>query len=155
MPMRLPTKARYGMRAMLDLALHYEEDKPVLMRDIAARQGLPEKYLEQVLIPLRHARLVRSVRGAGGGYLLTRDPAQITLLEIVEASIGELTMVDCTGDPGYCERGERCATQVVWKELTQAIRDSLMNRTLAGLVDIETGLKSGKSLAPHEAGGKK
>jgi Rrf2 family protein len=135
---------------MLDLALHYEENEPVLMRDIAARQGLSEKYLEQVLIPLRHAHLVRGVRGAGGGYMLTRDPAEIVLLEIVEASIGELTMVDCTGDPGYCERGDGCAAQVVWRELTQAIRDSLRNRTLADLVEIEMGLEPRGTMAPRD-----
>ena len=142
--MRLPTKARYGMRAMLDLALNYGENETVLMRDIAARQGLTTKYLEQVLIPLRNANLVRSVRGARGGYMLAREPSRITLLEIVEASIGDLTLVDCTEDPDFCEKGDRCATQVVWRELTQAIRGSLGEKTLADLMGIEKGLHSAK-----------
>jgi Rrf2 family protein len=131
------------MRALLDLALNYREDEPVLMRDIAARQDLPEKYLEQILIPLRNAGLVRSVRGAKGGYMLARSSSEITLLEIVEACIGDLTMVDCTENPGYCSRVDSCATFVVWKELTEAIRGSLENKTLAGLVDIQKGLASG------------
>jgi len=137
---RLPTKARYGMRAMLDLAVNYGGNEPVLMRDIASRQDLPEKYLEQVLIPLRNTGLVRSVRGARGGYMLARDPSEITLLEIVEACIGDVTMVDCTEDPGYCSRVDNCATSVVWKELTEAIRGSLESKTLADLVDIQKGL---------------
>ncbi len=145
--MRLPTKARYGMRAMLDLALNYGENVPVLMRDIAARQDLPERYLEQVLIPLRHAHLVRSARGARGGYMLTRDPAEITLLEIVEACIGDVTMVDCTEDPGYCDRAGACATFVIWKELTDVIRGTLAGRTLADLVDIARGLRREKAAA--------
>lgn len=145
--MRLPTKARYGMRAMLDLALNGGEREPVLMREIAARQGLPEKYLEQVLIPLRNAGLVRGVRGAGGGYRLARSPLEITLLEIVEASIGDLAVVDCTADPGYCSRAETCATQVVWREMTEAIRDTLRSRTLADLVEIERKMARRRSRA--------
>jgi Rrf2 family protein len=144
--LRLPTKARYGMRAILELALHYDTGEPVLMRDIAARRGLPEKYLEQVLIPLRNAGLVRSVRGARGGYLLTRDPSEMTLLAIVEACIGDVTMVDCTDDPGYCSRVDSCATFVVWKELTEAIRATLAGRTLADLMDIERGLLPEKAI---------
>ncbi len=139
--MRLPTKARYGMRAMLDLAVNGGETEPVLMRDIAARQDLPEKYLEQVLIPLRNAGLVRGVRGARGGYRLGRNPADISLLEIVEASIGDLAMVDCTEDPAYCERADACATQVVWRELTEALRNTLGRRTLADLVEVEKGIR--------------
>jgi Rrf2 family protein len=125
---------------MLDLAVNYGGNEPVLMRDIASRQDLPEKYLEQVLIPLRNTGLVRSVRGARGGYMLARDPSEITLLEIVEACIGDVTMVDCTEDPGYCSRVDNCATSVVWKELTEAIRGSLESKTLADLVDIQKGL---------------
>ncbi len=141
--MRLPTKARYGMRAMLDLAVNYGGNEPVLMRDIASRQDLPEKYLEQVLIHLRNAGLVRSVRGAKGGYMLARDPSEITLLEIVEACIGDVTMVDCTEDPGYCNKVDACATFVVWKDLTEAIRGSLESKTLADLVEIQKGLRLG------------
>lgn len=145
--MRLPTKARYGMRAILELAIDYEEEEPVLKRDIAARQDISEKYLEQVLIPLRIAGLVRSVRGARGGYLLARDPSRITLLEIVEACIGDVTMVDCTEDPEFCSRVDGCATSIIWKELTEAIRTTLASKTLADLVNIEKGLRSQGALA--------
>jgi Rrf2 family protein len=135
------------MRAMLDLAQNGGESEPVLMRDIASRQGLPKKYLEQVLIPLRNAGLVRGVRGAGGGYQLARKPREISLLEIVEASIGDLFVVDCTGDPGYCERTDTCATQLIWKELAEAMRETLGKKTLADLVDIDRRLRRGRAYA--------
>lgn len=129
------------MRAMLDLAVNNGENEPVLMRDVAARQDLSEKYLEQVLIPLRNAGLVRSVRGARGGYMLTRSPSQINLLEIVEACIGDVAMVDCVEDPEYCQRIDGCATFVIWKELTQAMRESLEGKTLSDLVGIQRSLR--------------
>lgn len=147
--MRLPTKARYGMRAMLDLAMHNAENEPVLMRDVASRQGLSEKYLEQVLIPLRHAGLIKSVRGAKGGYLLARGPAEISLLEIVEASIGDVSMVDCVEDPENCQRVDGCATYVVWKELAEAIKASLESKTLSDLMVIEKGLRDERAVMFH------
>ena len=139
--MRLPTKARYGMRAMLDLAVHGAENEPVMMRDVASRQGLSDKYLEQVLIPLRHAGLIKSVRGAKGGYMLTRVPGEINLLEIVEAGIGDLSMVDCVEDPGSCRNAAGCATYVVWKELAEVVKETLESKTLADLMAIEEGLR--------------
>lgn len=145
--MRIPTKARYGMRAMLDLALNGGEKEPVLMRDIAARQALPEKYLEQVLIPLRNAGLVRGVRGARGGYRLARSPREINLLEILEACMGDVAMVDCTEDPGYCRRADACATQMVWRELTEAIRGTLRGKTLADLMEDDIKLKRKRARA--------
>jgi len=143
---RLPTKARYGMRAMLDLAMNEGENEPVLMRDIASRQDLSEKYLEQVLIPLRNAGLVRSVRGARGGYMLVRSPSEIDLLEIVEACIGSVTMVDCVEDPEYCERADQCATFVIWKEVTEALRELLKSKTLSDLARIQKGLHRERAL---------
>jgi Rrf2 family protein len=147
--MRMPTKARYGMRAMLDLAMHDAENEPVLMRDVASRQGLSEKYLEQVLIPLRHAGLVKSVRGAKGGYMLARSPAETSLLEIVEAGIGDVSMVDCVEDPENCRRVDSCATYVVWKELAEAIKASLGSKTLSDLMDIEQGLQDERAAMFH------
>lgn len=144
--MRLPTKARYGVRAMLDLAVNNGEEEPVLMRDVALRQNLSEKYLEQILIPLRNAGLVRGVRGAKGGYMLTRSPSSINLLEIVEACIGDVTMVDCVEDPEYCQRIEGCATFVIWKELTETIREFLESKTLNDLTGIQRDLNGTNAL---------
>jgi Rrf2 family cysteine metabolism transcriptional repressor len=138
--MRIPTKARYGLRAMLDIASHGGESQPVLIKDIAARQGFSERYLEQIFISLRHAGLLRSMRGSKGGFLLARSPASINTLEIVEACIGNLTMVDCIGDPASCEKVGGCATYVIWKELSEGMRSTLAGRTLCDLVEIQDKL---------------
>jgi Rrf2 family transcriptional regulator, cysteine metabolism repressor len=140
--MRVPTKARYGLRAMLDLATHDGGDQPVLVKDIAARQGLSERYLTQIFISLRHAGLVRSVRGSKGGFLLARDAARINMLEIVEACIGDLSMVDCIGDPAACDKVGGCATYVVWKELSEGMRATLAARTLSDLVAVQNKMDS-------------
>ncbi len=144
--MRIPTKARYGLRAMLDIASHNGENQPVLVKDIAARQGLSERYLTQIFISLRHAGLVRSVRGSKGGFLLARDPARISMLEIVEACIGNLSMVDCIGDPASCEKVGGCATYVVWRELSEGMRAMLAGRTLRDLMAIQNELDSKEAL---------
>lgn len=132
--MRMPTKARYGMRAMLDLALHGGESRPVLLREVAARQGLSERYLGQVFILLRQAGLVRSARGAKGGFMLGRPPESIDLLEIVEACIGDIRMVECVASRSYCARADDCATRLVWEEVTRSMREALAGKTLADLV---------------------
>ncbi len=140
--MRMPTKARYGMRAMLDLALHGGEEHPVLLRDIAARQDLSERYLGQVFNLLRNAGLVRSARGAGGGFMLSRPPENIDLLEIVQACMGELKTVECVEDRGFCPRADGCATRLVWEELTRSMREVLAGKTLADLAGMQMAMRS-------------
>jgi Rrf2 family cysteine metabolism transcriptional repressor len=135
--LRIPTKARYGMRAMVDVAMHDGADRPVLLKDIAARQNLSERYLEQIFSSLRHANLVRSVRGARGGFLLARPAAEINLLEVVEGCIGDLNMVECLGANDACKKTAKCATYIIWKELTSAMKDYLEGRTLAGLAEMQ------------------
>lgn len=135
--MRMPTKARYGLRAMLDLAMHGGHEHPVLLRDIAARQELSERYLEQVFIPLRHAGLVRSARGAKGGFMLSKPPHHIDILEIVEACIGDLSMVECVNSREFCARANDCAARIVWEEMTRSMREVLSGRTLADLVGMQ------------------
>lgn len=139
----MPTKARYGMRAMLDLALHGGQSRPVLLREVAARQGLSERYLGQVFILLRRAGLVRSARGAKGGFMLARPPERIDLLEIVEACIGELSMVECVSSRSYCNRADDCATRLVWEEVTSSMREVLAGKTLADLVVMQEGMENG------------
>jgi Rrf2 family transcriptional regulator, cysteine metabolism repressor len=134
--LRIPTKARYGLRAMVDVAMH-NQDQPVLMKDIAARQALSERYLEQIFSSLRHAGLVRSVRGARGGFLLARPAAEINLLEVVEGCIGDLNMVECVEDNSACEKIPRCATYIIWKELTSVMKDYLAGKTLAALAETQ------------------
>ncbi|MBI4733650.1 MAG: Rrf2 family transcriptional regulator [Rubrobacteridae bacterium] len=113
--MKLSTKSRYGTRAMLDIALNCEQG-PVHLRDLADRQGLSMKYLEQIVPSLKAAGLIRSIRGANGGYKLAKDPSKITLLSIVEALEGVLVPVECVGDPQLCSRAPECAVHDIWKE---------------------------------------
>ncbi len=118
--MKVSTKGRYALRAMLDLALN-QADKPVLLKDIARRQEISEPYLELLMVPLRKGGLVTSLRGAHGGYRLGRHPAQIRLSEIVEAVEGPFAPVDCVGDDKACPRSQDCAARDVWQEVGQAM----------------------------------
>ena len=135
--MRMPTKARYGLRAMLDLAMHGGYEHPVLLREIASRQGLSERYLGQVFILLRNAGLVRTARGAKGGFMLSRPPGEIDLLEVVEACIGDLSMVECVRKRDFCGRADDCAARLVWEEVTRSMRGALAGKTLADLAGMQ------------------
>ncbi|HPD56311.1 MAG TPA: Rrf2 family transcriptional regulator [Smithellaceae bacterium] len=131
--MKLSTRARYGVRMMIDLALHHGGE-PVLLKDIACRQAVSEKYLSQIVIPLRSAGLVRSVRGAHGGYKLADKPDNITLRDVVEALDGEIFLVDCVSDMKNCPRVSICATREIWSLLGRKITDTLQATTLSDLV---------------------
>ena len=130
--MKLSTKTRYATRAMLDLVLNSGEDV-VSARELAARQGISAKYLEQLLASLRAAGLVRTVRGAHGGHSLARHPAEINLREIYEVFEGAEGLVECTTSPELCERSDTCVTQDVWAELYDASMKILESITLEDL----------------------
>ncbi len=127
--MKLSTRSRYGVRMMYELAVGYGKD-PVIIRDIAERQGISEKYLSKLIIPLKGARLVTSVRGAHGGYMLTRDPSKISLREIVEILEGDITPVECAGNNTRCDKTESCPTREIWLGLYGAITGFLEGITL-------------------------
>ncbi len=129
------------MRVMVDIALQ-RSASPVLLRDIARRQELSERYLEHVVTALRNAGLVKSIRGAKGGYLLGRDSSQITLYDIVEATIGPLDLVDCVVEPQGCPRSGHCATRDVWEELSFALQNKLKEINLEELVSRELELQA-------------
>lgn len=133
--MRFSTRARYGLRAMLELALDYKPDKPIPLFRIAERQGISEGYLEQMMTFLRKGGLVRSVRGAQGGYLLARDPAKITAGEIVRCLEGPLSPTGCVneGDPEHCMRADYCVARVLWERVRKSVADVLDNTTLKDL----------------------
>jgi Rrf2 family protein len=134
---KLSTKGRYGTRLMLNLALHYNEGREaVVLRNISQEEDLSIRYLEQIIIPLKINKLVKSVRGAGGGYTLARHPSQITLCEIIEVLEGSCALVDCIEDPGSCERMTECATYEVWKEASDLLKNYFESKTLQNLVDI-------------------
>lgn len=131
--MKLSTRGRYGVRFMLDLALN-DDDRPVLMKDLAGRQGLSEKYLGNLVPPLKAAGLVRSVRGARGGYLLSKRPEEISLKDIVSALEGSLCLVDCVDEPDRCSRSASCVARDVWHEASRNISRVLEEITLETMV---------------------
>ena len=130
--MKLSTRSRYGVRMMLDLASHFG-GKPVFLKDIAAREKISEKYLSLIVIPLRSAGLIRSIRGARGGYVLARDPKDISLRNIVEAVDGETCLVNCVRNPETCDRASTCPTRDLWTFLGTRINETLESVTLAQL----------------------
>lgn len=133
--MKISTKGRYALRLMLDLAV-YNNGEPTSLKDIAKRQDISEKYLEQIIATLNKAGMVRSIRGAQGGYVLRRDPKDYTVGDILRTTEGDLSPVACiNGDGIECDREDNCVTIRVWKKLDDAIRGVVDHITLADLVD--------------------
>jgi Rrf2 family protein len=122
------------MEAMFDLAIHFGEG-PILIRDVAMRRRISEQYLAQLFIPLRIAGLVRSVRGANGGFVLAKGPAEIRLSEIVKATEGSTAPAECVDDPRVCWKGEKCVTRDVWAQIKKATDSILDSITLDDMVD--------------------
>jgi Rrf2 family transcriptional regulator, cysteine metabolism repressor len=131
--MKLSTKGRYAMRAMLDLAQHHGEGL-ILLKDVARRQDISERYLEHLFLTLKAAGLVTSVRGARGGFMLSRPPEQTKLLDIILACEGNLSLVECVNDPASCNRSSCCAARDLWEEIKTAMDGVLGTLTLQDLV---------------------
>jgi Rrf2 family protein len=106
----------------------------VILKNVAKDEEISIRYLEQIIIPLKLSKLVKSVRGAGGGYKLTLPPSKVKLIEIIEALEGPIALVDCVDDLEYCDRLPRCVTYEIWKEATILLRDYFSNTTLQDLV---------------------
>jgi Rrf2 family protein len=145
--MKLSTRTRYGVRLMLDLACRYS-DGPVYLRDIAVREDLSEKYLSQIIIPLRSRGLVLSTRGAHGGYTLSRPPGEITLWEIMEPLEGGGSLVDCVEHASVCHRVPTCAARDIWTMVGEKISESLNSVTLGDLVRMSRD-KAGNDLTQN------
>ncbi len=138
---RVSTRGDYASRALLSLALHAEVAGPTSVRDIAERTGLPQPYLEQILLALKGAGLVRSKRGVGGGYVLARAPEQITLADIVSAVDGPIVVGDF-GEPhqdGACDHEGQCVLLAVWGEFGQRMRVLLEGYRLSDIRDMARG----------------
>ena len=133
--MKISTKGRYGLRILLDLALNSGE-KLRLIRDIAHSQQISEKYISRLIIDLRRAGMVKSVRGSKGGYELALDPKAITLLDVVEVMEGPLSIVDCVREPARCARNRICATREIWQGLNSEIRESMRKVTLHDIMEL-------------------
>lgn len=145
--MKISTKGRYALRLMLDLAVH-DAGSAIPLKEVAARQDISVKYLEQIVTQLSRGGLVRSARGAVGGYFLTRRPEEYTVGEILRQMEGSLAPVHCT-DPNSapCDRAGQCVTMEVWQKIEQAVAEVVDHITLEDLVR-RHGEKAGKPDAP-------
>lgn len=131
--MKLSTKGKYGVRAMVDLAIH-EKDNPVSIKSISQRQGISEYYLEQLFAPLRQSGIVKSIRGAQGGYVLNKEPKEITVLDIMNILEGPVEISECL-DTDDCSNLDSCATRAVWKKIKDAIDEVMIGITLQDILN--------------------
>jgi len=131
--MRISKRSRYGLRMMLELAMNYSK-KPVQISEIAKKEEISKKYLGQLIIPLKNAGYVSSIRGAYGGYILAKSPEAITLEEIFVVLEGDLSLVECTTNPQICRRTSFCSTRDIWKLISERISGVLKDMTLRDLV---------------------
>lgn len=133
--MQISTKGRYALRLMLDMALN-NTGNPIRIKDIAARQNISDKYLEQIVSVLNKAGFVKSIRGPQGGYKLTKRPEQYTVGMILRLTEGSLAPVSCLDDEvNMCDRQEECVTLILWRKLDDAIKSVIDNVTLADLME--------------------
>jgi len=137
--MRLSTRSRYGTRMMQDLAQHYDKG-PVRIGEIAKRQDISVKYLEQLIIPLKQGNLIRSVRGPKGGHMLARSPEEISVGQIVKALEGGIELAGCIENPGECERSSSCLTRGIWEDASKAMYDKLNSITLSKMLEMEKSI---------------
>ncbi|MBO4491297.1 MAG: Rrf2 family transcriptional regulator [Lentisphaeria bacterium] len=132
--MKISTKGRYGLRILIDLATH-DPEKPRMLKDIARSQQISEKYISRLVIDLRRAKLVRSVRGVYGGFHLAKLPEQITLLEVLETMEGPISVVDCVRSPEKCKRQTLCPARGIWMDLNNGIRELTSKITLDDILN--------------------
>ena len=131
--MKLSTKGRYGVKAMVELAIHYG-DSPLSIKTISQRQGISEYYLEQLFSPLRKAKLINSIRGAQGGYVLGREPKDIKVSDIMYVLEGPIEIADCI-EGVACDNIDCCATRLLWTKIKNSIDEVMEGITLQDIVD--------------------
>ncbi len=138
--MKLSTRSRYGTRLMLELTKRYGEG-PVSMSEIAKTQDIPLKYLEQLVIPLKKARLIDSVRGPKGGHMLSRPPQEISLWELLNLLESKFTVVDCVDDgENGCEHILECPLRLVWGKAYETLRKQFQETTLKDVLELSAGM---------------
>lgn len=142
--MKISTKGRYAIRLLLDLAEH-NTGTPVRVKEIAARQSISEKYLEQIIRMLNKAGYVQSIRGAQGGYLLKKEPNAYSIGEILRLTEGSIAPVWCVEEQeSVCERKQNCVSVILWKKINHAINDVVDNTTLQDLIDWQKEMEEDK-----------
>lgn len=132
--MKLSTRGRYGIHAMYDLA-RFGCESPQPLKAIAERQRVPEAYLEQLIAVLRREGLVKSVRGAQGGYLLARPPGEITVGQVLRSLEGELALVDCLLEEDACDKACSCPTRIVWQKVRDGLNEIVDGITLQDMLN--------------------
>ena len=143
---RLSTKGRYGTRLMLNLAHNYNNgNDAIILKSVSDAENISIRYLEQIIIPLKINKLVKSIRGAGGGYILARHPSKIKLSNILDSLEGTMSLVECVEDDDFCSRTAECATHNVWKEASAMLQDYFDSLTLQDLADYESKKKKKKT----------
>lgn len=133
--MRISTKGRYGLRILLDLAAHQTDKRPRLIREIAKSQQISDKYVSRLILALRDAGIVDSLRGARGGYSIAKPLDQVTLLEAIETMEGPLEVVECLAGAATCERAAACGPRQFWRQFNDEIRGILQKYTVQDLFD--------------------
>ena len=134
--LKLSTKGRYGTRLMVNLARHHKEGREaVILKCVAEEEAISIRYLEQIIIPLKINKLVKSIRGAGGGYSLGRAPETIKLCDILQALEGSCSLVECVEDETVCDKVQLCGTHEIWKGATELLKNYFENITLADVLE--------------------
>ena len=138
--MQISSKGRYALRIMIDLAEN-RENGPVRVKDIAARQGISEKYLEQIISMFNKAEYVKSIRGAQGGYLLTKEPKEYTVGMILRLAEGSIAPVSCVDEvSGECDKKDKCVSAILFQKMNAAVGEVVDNTTLQDMVDWQNGI---------------
>lgn len=141
--MKLSTKGRYGVEAMIDLALHCGSE-PVSIKSISKRQAISEAYLEQLFAPLRKAKLIKSIRGAQGGYVLGKDPKDIFISDILDVLEGPIGVSECVEEQGKCGNSSSCPTRLLWVKIKESIDRVTKAISLQDMMDDYNGIKTDK-----------
>jgi Rrf2 family protein len=134
--MRISTRSRYGIRLMINLAVNYNK-RHAFLKDIAREEEISEKYLSQIVIPLRREGLISASRGVHGGYTLAKSPKEITAKEVVEVLEGDLNLIECERDKDSCSRASVCASRGLWAGLSKKISEYLSSVTIDDLLKIK------------------
>lgn len=137
--MKLSTKSRYGLRAVIEIAKAYGS-APAKRKSVASNQGISDSYLENILIVLKNNRIIETTRGVNGGYILSRPPKDITILEVIDTLEGPLDIVDCVTSSSSCSKTDTCAARTIWKELSETWKKNLGSLTLQDLIEREEAL---------------
>ncbi|MCX5808000.1 MAG: Rrf2 family transcriptional regulator [Proteobacteria bacterium] len=147
--MKISTKGRYGLRALIDLSMNGKSGSPVFLSDIAKRQGISDKYLEQIATQLQRAGLVKTIRGRKGGYLLNKPDNEIKLSEIIKVLEGPICLVDCVAEPDACSKSSLCSSRDIWTIVSNKIEEVLSSYTLADLSKLQEEKSGAGSLMYH------